>query len=286
MKIAHIINPVKVDKSSDLYTAQPITFESMRFAAEKVHEMVEVELLSTQYPEDLEIIPDYFKKLENLNRSVLDVGSFSRKRKLPLIADIIDILYRSTDAEVLVYTNVDIGLMPGFYEFVKEQIDRGLDAFIINRRRIPEIYKEPGELNSIYQDKGKSHPGFDCFVFKRELVPKFQFGDICLGVPFIGVSFAHNLFCFAENFKLFDKEHLTFHIGMIVMAPRDKEYYWHNRREFNRIKKSYWWDKFDVRKFPYADLPFPIRYIKWGLNPSLFIFMNFKLELRKLFRGI
>ena len=31
-KIAHIINPVVVSKSSDLYKAQPITFETMKLA--------------------------------------------------------------------------------------------------------------------------------------------------------------------------------------------------------------------------------------------------------------
>jgi len=34
LKIAHIVNPVKVDISSDLYFAQPITFETMRTARE------------------------------------------------------------------------------------------------------------------------------------------------------------------------------------------------------------------------------------------------------------
>ena len=30
LKITHIINPVKVNESSDLFVAQPITFESMK----------------------------------------------------------------------------------------------------------------------------------------------------------------------------------------------------------------------------------------------------------------
>ena len=34
ISIAHIVNPVKVNKSSDLFIAQPIVFETMRTAAE------------------------------------------------------------------------------------------------------------------------------------------------------------------------------------------------------------------------------------------------------------
>ena len=62
MKLLHIVNPVKIGPQSDLFKAQPITFESMRRAAEYNKE-VQVELLSTQYPEDEEIIPEYFIQL-------------------------------------------------------------------------------------------------------------------------------------------------------------------------------------------------------------------------------
>ncbi len=61
--------------------------------------------------------------------------------------------------------------------------------------------------------------------------------------------------------------------------------YWHNRREFfGRIKPALW-AKFDIRKFPFYGYGFPMRYVKWGLNPALFVLMNLKLDLRRLFRG-
>ena len=44
LHIAHIINPVQAGVSSDLHTAQPVTFESMKrakdFAAEKIKDTV------------------------------------------------------------------------------------------------------------------------------------------------------------------------------------------------------------------------------------------------------
>ena len=60
IRFAHIINPVKVKDTSDLFVAQPITFETMRKAKEFAGEKLAVELFTTQYPEDHEIIPDYF----------------------------------------------------------------------------------------------------------------------------------------------------------------------------------------------------------------------------------
>ena len=60
-KIAHIINPIKVDRSSDLFIAQTITFETMKIAHDFAKEKVKVDLFSAQYPEDRCIIPNGFK---------------------------------------------------------------------------------------------------------------------------------------------------------------------------------------------------------------------------------
>jgi hypothetical protein len=49
---AHIINPVIVEPTSDLYVAQPVTFETMRIARDFATGQVAVKLLTTQYPED------------------------------------------------------------------------------------------------------------------------------------------------------------------------------------------------------------------------------------------
>jgi hypothetical protein len=278
MRLAHIINPVKVSKSSDLYTVQPITFESMRRAKDMASSEVKVDLLTTQYAEDREIIPDYFNVLPDLERSVLDLRSFSKDKKLPLIQDILDRLYEYSNADYFIFTNVDIGLMPDFYLRIKEYIETGLDAFIINRRRINDKYVAVNDLSQIYQDKGLSHPGFDCFVFYRNLLPKIRLDNICVGIPFIGVTLAYNLFAFAENIKLFDKEHLTFHIGLDVMPKRDQEYYWYNRKQFDLIYDEYLKDKLQFKNIPYSELNFIKRYWRWGMNPSLFIFKLMNLE--------
>lgn len=279
MRLAHIINPVKVSKSSDLYTAQPITFESMRRAKEMAgNSGICVDLFTTQYEEDRRIIPDYFTVLPNLERSVLDFETFSKEKKLPLIQDILSRLHEHSDADYFIFTNVDIGLMPEFYVKVRKYIETGLDAFIINRRRIKGTYKVVNDLPQIYLDKGLPHPGFDCFVFHRDLYPKIRLDNICVGVPFIGVTLAYNLFSFSEKMKLFDEEHLTFHIGLDVMPRRDQEYYWYNRRQFDVIYNEYLKDKLQLKNIPYSNIFFIGRYWKWGMNPSLFIFKLMNLE--------
>ena len=124
--IAHIINPVIVQPTSDLYVAQPVTFETMRVARDFARGKVGVQLLSTQYPEDRAFVPDGFTATPDLERSVLDLASFGIKRKLPLLRDIVARLYEAApEAEYLIYTNNDIALMPYFYLAVNALIDSG-----------------------------------------------------------------------------------------------------------------------------------------------------------------
>lgn len=267
MRIAHIINPVKVTSSSELYTAQPITFESIKVAKQFASGKVDIELFAIGYSEDEEIIPDYFHLLPPLSRSVLDFGNFAQKRKYPIFNDVLQALYQTSNAEYLIYTNMDISLMPQFYVVVAKLIEAGSDAILINRRGIASSYKNVSDLPLMYSEFGKPHPGFDCFVFRRDILPKIILENVCLGVSFSEVALVHNLIAFAQNLKLVDDLHLTFHIGSEVMPPLNKEFYNHNRSEYeNKIYpklKQY----LDIHKFPYSQLPLHKRMIKWALNP-------------------
>jgi hypothetical protein len=274
--IAHIINPVKAKEGSELFIVQPIVFEAMRKAKDFATD-VDVKLFSAQYAEDDEIVSDYFQKTSNLENAI----ELNGKKKLPMIKDILQRLYESSTAEYFIYTNTDIIVLPQFYEAVAKIIEQGYDAFIINRRRIPKVYDSVNDLPFIYSDIGKSHPGFDCFVFKRQLLPKFLLGEICVGIPFVEATLMHNLFAHAEKCKLFDDLHLTTHIGMNVMPTRDEEYYNHNRKEFEKIKKELK-PLLSVKKMPYAEYPFPARIFKKALNPAVFTMMNLELETKSV----
>lgn len=278
-RVAHIINPFNAAPSSDLSTAQPITFATILEAKKRVEGKMDIELLSCQFAEDRNMVHPSFRPTRDLTRSVLDMGHFEKKIKLPLIADILERMYTESDAEYLIYTNVDIGLYPNFYEKVNTFIESGLDAFIINRRRIPEHFKSIEDIPSIYLEKGKKHPGFDCFVFRRDLYPKFELKDICIGVPFIEITFAQNLFAFSTNFKLFDEETLTFHIGMEIFKKRTpKEYFSYNQKQFWSAVNSPLRKHISTNKFPYSYLPYPFRIIRWGLHPCIPIRLVLRLE--------
>jgi hypothetical protein len=269
-RITHIINPVKVAETSDLYKSQPITFATMLFAKNRAKNGQQIHLCTTQFEEDLSICPEDFSILSNLTRSVNNVNHSLSEKKLPLIADILEKLNEAPKADYYIYTNTDIAVMPFFYDAVHQYVLNGHDAVVINRRRISGKYTSVNELPLMYADLGKSHPGFDCFIFKKELLDKFVFGNICVGIPFLEVSFIHNIVSFAKNPLFLFDAHLTFHIGMDVMPKRNKNYYWHNRNEFFKHIYPALKPHFSLGKFPYAALPFYKRALKWVLNPSLF----------------
>lgn len=283
--VCHILNPVKVNQTHDLFIAQPITFASILKAKEyAAHHPIE--LLAVGYEEDQALAPTDFRFVHLPPTSIRDVLQEHSLAKLPLLKDILQTAFLHTKADYIIYTNVDIAVQPHFYEFIQQKISEGLDGFIINRRRIPAGNFSPSDLPSLYKIKGKSHPGFDCFVFKRELIPQMQLSTICTGIPFVEATLAHNLFALCDNFKLFDKEFLSFHLGMEIFKKRNKTLYWHNRHLFFKEIKPALWPIFDIKKFPYFQDGFPVRYIKWGLNPALFTLMNAKLDFRRFGRKI
>jgi hypothetical protein len=279
MKLLHLVNPVKVAKSHELCTAQPITFASMLNAKNYLDlDNVEVILASTQMQEDKESIPEYILQLSNLTRSVNQVNEKLSGRNLPLINDILTKANEVENVDYIIYTNVDIALMPFFYNSVHEYIMEGHDFIAINRRRLENKYTSSNELTKMYAELGKSHPGFDCFIFKQSLLKNLQLDSICVGVPFFEVSLLHNLLAFSDNPKIIFDKHLSFHIGMSVLDFNKDSYYQHNRHTyFNKIYpiiKS----KFDLNKFPYSEKSFLKRTIYWMLNPSIFTVDYLNLE--------
>lgn len=244
LQIAHIINPVIIDdKSSDLHIAQPITFETIKTAQQQAQGKVNVTLYTAQYQEDREIIPASFIQTPDLERSILDIATFQVPRKLPLIKDILARLYEAApDADYLIYTNVDIHLQPQFYVEVAKLIQQGYDAFVINRRTIPDKYKDIQEIPQMYLEKGSSHPGHDCFIFKRNLYEKFYLENHVIGVGACFRSMLLNCLCHAEKFQEFTDLYLTFHIGNQETWKDDKlqDYLEHNKNEIQKIFNYYY----------------------------------------------
>ena len=162
MKIAHVINPF--NGSREHVNVQDITFESLKRAKEYVNNC-EVEIISSHFQEDEEVIPNFISKRIVLTHSVLDYNKNLSKRALPTLKDILTNSIAATDADYIIYTNIDIGVQQNFYQTIKEIIDQGHDAFVINRRRLSDEYQSVEQLNLIYADAGELHNGFDCFIF-------------------------------------------------------------------------------------------------------------------------
>ena len=280
-QIAHIINPFKAKEGSELSIIQPITFESMRRAVEYAKDVVDVELFTAQYSEDHPIIPDYFTRTPDLNQSSIDLPNIKTGHKLPFLKDILDQLYANSKADYFVYTNVDIGLMEPFYAVINTFIDQGHDAFIINRRRVSTNYNSIDQLDLIYTDVGELHNGYDCFVFKRSLYDKFNLGEVCIGIPHVGNTLAHNLFCWANNFKLYTNKHLSFHIGMdLVKSWGTNDLLKHNYNSFRKVLKELNPD-LRIENIPGSGKPIFKRHFKWLMNPTLHYPTLFKLDFRQ-----
>ncbi|MFX0194531.1 MAG: hypothetical protein ACFFCW_00290 [Candidatus Hodarchaeota archaeon] len=239
IRIAHLINPVKVDESRDLHFQQPFTFESMRIAREFTGLKHEVNLYAVVYEEDVDMVEHGFNLIPDyLTRSTLD-GDYKIERKLPYFKDMLDLLYEHCDGEdYFIQTNADIGLYPYFYDFVAELINGGEDSFCINKRIVPEVFKEHG-LSAIWACPGTTHAGCDCFVFRRELYPKFNIGEIVMGTPWSETTLFTNMVAYADNFSIYKNSQATFHIGdRRIWLPHDyNDYRIHNTNEFARILK-------------------------------------------------
>jgi hypothetical protein len=220
--------------------AQPVTFESMRIAQRKAEGQVMVDLLAVGYVEDQPIMPKGFQILAPLSRSVMDVGSFQKQRKLPLLRDILDRLYENSDADFLIYTNVDIGLQPQFYLAVDAYIKEGFDVFVINRRTISKRYERIEQLPEMWAEEGEAHRGWDCFIFPRSIFPRFELGDVCVGMPRVGLALLANMVAYGRRFAEFRNSRLTFHIGddRRGKVPKLADYHEHNTRELMWVLSS------------------------------------------------
>ncbi|HEX2901662.1 MAG TPA: hypothetical protein VHS96_18265, partial [Bacteroidia bacterium] len=137
LRIAHLVNVFVAAQGSEFEWVQPITLETMRRARARVHPGLHVELLTAQFPQDHAAVPADFRATPDLGRSVREVWGEPSLPPFPLIADLLQRLHENSDADYLIFTNLDIAVQPHFYDAVAGFIRAGHDAFIINRRRIP-----------------------------------------------------------------------------------------------------------------------------------------------------
>jgi hypothetical protein len=237
MKIAHVINVAQLaelQKASYLHIAQPVTMKSMVAARSKAGVGLDVELVAVRHKDEKVDVPREFIWARDINKYAWEhIGGLENvfpRKPLPRLQDIISSLYGTSNAEYYVYTNVDIGLYPNFYLNVQDLIEKGYDAFCINRRELPKVHDgiliDETKLELAYSLDGTEHPGIDCFVFKREIVPALKLGNVYIGYPPVGLVLKTQIERNSARFKWLKDERLTFHLGSDRAWKKAGDPYW------------------------------------------------------------
>jgi hypothetical protein len=285
MRFVHIINPYDPGSSEKSQRILEFTFNSLKNAVRQSDENVSVKLVTSQFASDRPFIPEGFTITSDLTRSLSDVAGFPVKKRLPLMSDVLDKLQQFPDADFYIYSNMDIAPVPGFYNSVAEILKaRRSDALIINRRRVSEnLWNEKPEI--IFAEPGLPHPGYDCFVFSREILAKLEFGNATPGVPGIGFLFAHNLFLAAASCVVLADVRLTYHVGLeVVKEWADKNVVEFQRNEILKFLRKHK-NEFRIQNFPGYNLPFFTRHFRWLMNPLFLYPMMLRLDMKSCFDG-
>lgn len=272
--MAHVINPAPARYDSDLYAAQPVTFESMRRAASYARlQGVDVDLIAVLGGEENLQVPHGFTRASRRARPVTRIHEFHRQRPLPLLADILEMGAEETEAEWMIYTNADIAVLPHFYTFIKEKIEEGHDAIVINRRTIDRDDLDITKLDKMSSKVGKKHPGYDCFVFRRDLVERFELGEVCIGVHLVGRVMLWNLLAHARSPILVDDAHVTFHLGddNSGKSPEFIDYIEHNSTQAVRTMACLDEKEETRRRFNRSLKLFPPNLLSLNFNRSILV---------------
>lgn len=222
-RIVHFVNPFRAPSGDCDDRTQALTYETMR-RAQDFSRGVPVHLAAVVAESERDCLPAAFDLAGTLNRSVDQVAQFDHPRPLPLLFDILrpgcryaaNLAGQHGDAPedvLLVYTNADICLMPHFYASLAGLVAHGFEAMTINRRTIPEHARELGSLSKMYTEFGRSHPGFDCFVFPLAHFESYVGNDACIGAGFVARSLLYNMVANSRTMVMLRKSHLTFHVG-------------------------------------------------------------------------
>ena len=249
LKLVHVTCPYAVVPSTNgnasnaslhdnpffpLDQTQNVTIASMIRARDSARSSIRVSIFGGVFPEDAYILPDRLGIHKfYLNRSTeTTYPHIKPSKKLPFVADVFRYVYDLVpDCDYIIYTNIDIGLHDSFYNRVAEIIKtNGLAAFTINRRSIPRdspAKLDQGDMTALLTERdldaiyalipnGAFHPGKDCFVIRRELIPRLNFGSLFLGFPPWGKALDHmikNIVNKSEHHNYKSDVNLTFHLG-------------------------------------------------------------------------
>jgi len=225
MKISHIVNVLEIQpkhESSYLHIAQPVTVKSMLDAKLQSKNPTNIDLIAVKHKDENIECPEGFRMAPDLTRYCYDVfPGLPKTKELPLVADIFNSLNQVSDADYFIYTTIDIGLFPDFYDRVCDIIEKHkYDFFTIDREIMPKYVDnqliDHHNFKKLFDIEGEVHPGTDCFIFKKDLLRKVEFGHIFLGYPPVDRVVGRELLRYCRD-KMYTRiksgDRFTFHIG-------------------------------------------------------------------------
>lgn len=222
MKIAHIVKILEIQpkhESSYLHIAQPVTLKSMLDSKLQSKNPEDIDLIAVKHKDEKVECPEGFRMTPDLTRWCYDVfPELPKTRDLPLISDILNALNQTSEADYYIYTNVDIGLFPDFYDFVIDTISKGINSFTINRLTMPKKFNgiklDQNNYKLVFDQQGVSHPGLDCFIFPRKILKSINVGNVFIGSAPIGAVLKTEIQKSINPFRSFPSEvRKTFHLG-------------------------------------------------------------------------
>lgn len=211
--LVHVVNPFSQLANESHARTQHLTLVTMEQAA-SLDGAGGVRQISVSMREDRGIAPNSFVRANDLDRTVLDVGSFGMPRPLPLLFDILDRAgtYAEPD-DYLIYSNIDICLMPHFYRAVRDLIGLGFDAITVNRRTVSDMADYRTYHRLAASEVGSNHPGFDCLIFRRALYSLFVRCNVCIGAPSVARALLYKMIVYSRRMLMLKNVHLTYHLG-------------------------------------------------------------------------
>ncbi|HYG53389.1 MAG TPA: hypothetical protein VD905_20975 [Flavobacteriales bacterium] len=277
----HILNTVSERENVSVNKIQKITFESIGYALARTKANVNISFIEFSAFErgEPQLPGSRFIYTElALNRK----PGFENYKALPFLIPFLKEILPLLTTDYVIFTNIDIIPSEHFYNVIDKIMASGHDGIVINRRRVSQKYLEQFDYAALISETGKSHTGYDTFVFKTSLINKFASANVCLGVPPAGNDLFYNLFTLAGNPILFTEKNLTFHIGMDVYKEwGDKKTERENYREFFKILKTLK-PQMDISKFPGSELGFIRRHFKWFWNPTFRYPLMFSVDMKQL----
>jgi len=246
-RILHCLNPFPVKPATEHERAQSITLRSIRYAKQVTAatapnlriEHVAAILQSDNVQTELE-----FDHRVQLTRSVSDFQKFKIHRDLPLLYDIITSAPANPN-DIIIFTNVDISIVPTFYLFIENIFRRGCDCVVVNRRTISDVYSSESDIHLMSAEVGTKHPGHDCFALRASLLKEFVPFQSCVGIAGAARPLLYNVLAYARAPTVLMDAHVTFHIGD-DKTWRNKDfddYTTFNRRELDRVVNQLLKDK-------------------------------------------